>query len=155
MDSEERFEDKGEIKKPEFIYVETEDYHAGHEYGGFQEEFKQSYQKMGSKNYPIAVRFVCFVCAFFIFFFLLLATPFQVVFAVVNTLTLFQWKTWAQRTKQVWQTYSKMFVTVLGLLLAVISPPFGLSVILVYLMMNGQKTDDVWVQRIFEANRKK
>lgn len=155
MDQDEHSEEKGEIKKPEFIYVETEEYHAGHEYGGFQEEFKESYQKMGSRQYPIAVRFVCFIGAFFLLFFLLLATPFLIVFTVINVLTLFQWKAWAQKTKQVWKTYSKMFVTVLGLLLAVISPAFGLSVILVYLMMNGQKTDDVWVNRIFEASLKK
>lgn len=155
MDQEDHSKENGEIKKPEFIYVETEDYQTGREFGGFQEEFKQSYEKMGAREYPLAVRFVCFVSAFFLLFFLLLATPFLIAFAVINILTFFQWDAWAQKTKQVWQSYSKMFVTMFGLLLAVISPAFGISVILVYLMMSGQKKDDVWVNRIFEARFKR
>ena len=154
MDQDEHSKEHGKIQKPEFIYVETEDYNAGHEFGGFQEEFKQSYEKMGTRQYPAAVRFVCFVSAFFLAFFLLLATPFLLFFVGVNILTFFQWDSFSTRTQQVWETYSKMFVTTIGLLIAVISPALGLSVILVYLMMKGQKTDNMWVNRIFEARYK-
>ncbi len=153
MEEEEK-ESRKELKEPDTIYVETEDYEPGREFGGFQKEFQHSYEKMGARSYPISVRVVCLFCSLFILFFLLLATPFLLFFLGVNILTLFQWDAFKQRTKVIWFTYSKMLVTALGLLVAVLSPALGISIILVYFMMQGQKSEDVWVERIFRASKK-
>lgn len=147
--------DRQEIEKPERIYVETEDYDPGHEFGGFQKEFKSSYQRIGARSYPVSVRIACLFLTLFLLFFLLLATPFVLLFFGVNVLTFFQWNTLWQRTKIVWSTYSKMIVTAFGLLVGIFSPALGLSIIVVYLMMQGQKSSNTWVERIFKASKKR
>lgn len=159
MEQEDEKSPNGEIKKTDYIYVETEEYDPGqefrgHKYKGFQKEFRYSYQKMGTRSYPVSVRIICLLCAIFLFFFLLLATPLVLLFLAINTLTLFQWEAFWQRTKMVAGTYSKILVTTLGLLVGVISPALGISLILVYFMMLGQKSGDVWVEKIFKASQK-
>ncbi len=150
MEQDEFPEEKKSQNKPEFIYVETEHYDEGHEFGGFQKEFQQSYQKMETKNYPAAVRMVCFVCSFFLILFLLLAAPFLLLFVGINLLTFFQLKLFWEKTVQLWSMFKRMFVTALGLLIAVLSPAFGLSVIMVYFMMSGGNYERDWVARVFK-----
>ena len=154
MQNEDNHNQKGEIKKPDYIYVDTEDYDPGREFGGFQKEFKYSYQKMGARSYPVTVRIICLLCALFLLFFLLLATPFILLFLSINIVTLFQLDAFWKRTKMVWSTYSKMLITALGLLVGVISPALGISLIMVYFMMRGQEGDDIWVEKIFRASKK-
>jgi hypothetical protein len=150
MDQERWPPENEQRELPEFIYIETEN-HEEQGSRGYQEEFRASFDKMEGRNYPFSVRLVCLISALFLLFAVLLTTPFLLVFFLINLVTVFQLTAFWERTKQLWNAYRKLFVTLLGLFVAVFSPAFGLSIIMMYFMMRGQQSDQQWVSRIMEA----
>lgn len=144
-------EEKEERKMPEFIFVEEGKTEDGKKYGEFKEEFQESVHKMEDRAYPISVRIVCLIMALFLSIIVLISIPFLLGFLSINLVTFFQMGPFWERTQQFLETFKKLFVTVLGLIIAFFSPAFGLSVIMVYFMMRGQQMDQQWVSRIMES----
>jgi len=136
---------------PEFIFVEEGKTEEGETIGGFKEEFKESVSQMENRAYPVSVRIVCLLVAFFLSIVVLISIPFLLGFFSLNLVTFFQMEAFWKRTQKFWDTFKKLFVTVLGLVIAFFSPAFGLSVIMVYFMMRGQQMDQVWVNRMMQS----
>ncbi|NGX43689.1 MAG: hypothetical protein K940chlam7_01989 [Chlamydiae bacterium] len=139
-----------ERKLPDFIFVEEEEGSHGESYTSFQEQFYRSTGLMEKRSYSVALRFAFLVCSLFLLFIFCIALPFVIIFFLLNLLTLFKAMAYWERTKQLWGKAKTVFVTAMGLLIAVFSPPFGMAVIMVYFLLKGQSMEQQWVSRIMK-----
>jgi len=139
-----------ERKMPDFIFVDSESEYREEAYGGYQREFDPEFQKMAVKEYPLILRFFCLIFSALILLVSAVAFLFVLFFFAGNLLTFFQMDQFWKQTKNLWEQLKKLFVSGLGLAIAVISPAFGFSIIMVYLLLKGSTMDEDWVSRMMK-----
>lgn len=146
-------EDKQKAKMPEFIYVDSGREEIRGSYQQFsQQEYIQSFQKIGTIHFPISIRFICLLLALVMFLTAAFVSIFVALFFMLNILTFFQAKQFWAKTKELWIRLKKVIVTAFGALIGVFSPAFGFSIILVYLMLQGGTQNEDWVTRIIRSS---
>lgn len=138
-----------ERKLPEFIYIETnQDYREEYFRENPKMEFGRTFESLTRKEYPLMLRLFCLVFAGFVLSFSLMVFFFVALFTLINLVTFFTLPQFRKRTKELWLQLKKLFVSGIGLLVAVISPPFGFAIIMVYFLLKGARMEEDWVSRV-------
>lgn len=139
-----------ERKMPDFIFVDRENGYEEESFRGYQQEFDPTFQKMAVKEYPLILRFFCLIFSALILLVSAVAFLFVIFFFLANLITFFKMDQFWKQTKNLWVQLKKLFVSGMGLAIAVISPAFGFSIILVYLLLKGATMDEDWVSRMMK-----
>ena len=139
-DSQEAKAKKDKIHQPEYIILDREE-KARQE--GFYESYKEGeyievLNKLGQKKYSWLIRLFIFMSALFVsiacFFVFFLA----LVHTVLALLTVFLNKEINASLYRSWCNVRKSFVMLLGLLIGVFSPPLGLGLVILDLMLHKE-----------------
>jgi hypothetical protein len=141
-----------ERKLPDFIYIDSEKSTREQESfkGQFRGEMGTHFEKMADKEYPLMLRLFCFVFSALVFLVSLIALMFFLFFLLINLVTFFQMEAFWKQTKNLWEQLKKLIVSGIGLAVAVISPAFGFSIIMVYMLLKGSAMDEDWVSRVMK-----
>lgn len=141
-------------KLPEFVFIDEEKtytYEPGEEFDPFEQRFEENFRGMKKAEYPFSVRVFCFAAAVVTFFLCALALPLLLFFFFGNLLTFSKVEVLRIRMEWLWGAFKKLFVVWLGVSIAVISPAFGFSVILIYLMLQGVNEEEDWIARTMKS----
>lgn len=142
------------IHQPEFVVI-SDEFKESASGGEFQYQSTgqyESFEKLRDIKPSFAVRFafllmsLIFYAAAFLGLFILLSLCLLVV------VTLGQVKGLNRFTSNYWKTIRKVFVTGSGLLVAVVSPAFGLGIIVLYFILVAGGTNDPVFSKLFESS---
>jgi hypothetical protein len=133
-----------EHKLPDFIYIDSDKSHR--EQKPFHGQIR--FDKMAEREYSLKLRFFCLALSVLVFLFSFFAFVFFLFFLLLNALTLFQLSAFWKQTQNLWQQLKKLFVCGIGLGFAAVSPAFGFSVIMVYMLLKGSAMEEGWVSKI-------
>ncbi len=134
---------------PEFIYIDTDQrYHEEYFREGPRTAFGASFESLTRREYPLMLRLFCLVFSSLVLFFACFVLAFVLLFTAINLVTFFTLTDFWKRTKSLWEQLKKLFVSGIGLLVAVVSPAFGFSIIMVYFLLKGARMDEDWVSRM-------
>lgn len=138
---------------PEFIYVEPE---VEDDRKGFRrEEEYQSIHSLQSQRFPFGMRILFLFLSCLLLFFLIIVAPIVLLLTGFNLLTMRKIENFNKNTIQLWGAFKKMVVVALGLLVAIFSPAFGISIIMIYFMMHKDNFGKVWMERIMKPSFRK
>lgn len=150
-----RGDQKGsKIHHPEFIVV-TEEYKessSGGEYKYQSSATFEPFEKLRDVKPSFIVRFACLFSSMILF-----AAAFCGVFillglCVLVLISLAQVPSLNQFAKNYWSMLRKVFVTALGLFVAVFSPVFGFGIIILYFVLVVGGTNDPIFSKFFESS---
>lgn len=149
--AEEDIFNKGKEEKiPEYIYIDSKENFSQEEPFSTHYEHKEhrySFEQLAHKEYPFVLRIVCLFVASLVLSFTALVLFLFMIFFFANAVTFFHFENFWKGTKQLWEQIKKLFVCGLGLTVAVVSPAFGLSMIMLYFVVKGSNMNEDWVSR--------
>lgn len=116
----------------------------------YRKEYNSSFGKVAATERPFLTRFVCLFFSLFFFLLSVVLITISIFFLLVNLITLFQMDRLWKQTRILLLISKKLFLLGTGLAIAVISPTFGFSLIMVYLMLKGSAADDDWISTMMK-----
>ncbi|MEM1282647.1 MAG: hypothetical protein AAGG81_03755 [Chlamydiota bacterium] len=141
------------IHQPEFVVV-TEEYKESVSEGQYKYQSGKQYEtfeKLNDIRPSFPIRFACLFSSFILFCATIFGFCVFLLFCLSVCLTFGQVESLNNFTKSYWGTIRKVFVTAVGLLVAVFSPAFGLGIIVLYFIMVAGGTSDPVFSKFFES----
>lgn len=140
-------------KMPEFIYVDpdVETEREAPDLGGFGQEYFTSFQTFKKKDSSIMVRVVSFFGALILLGAVILGLPFFLLFLALNLITFFKMKPFWEQTIKLWEYIKRVLAVIVGLFVAVFSPSFGLTIIMVYFLLQGQRLENQFMMKLMKS----
>lgn len=142
-------------KLPEFIFVDADRESETPRYGGFEEQYFRSFQTLKHKDSSISVRITCLLGALLLSVIVALATPLLLLCVILNVLTFFKGKNFWLQTKKLWMYLKRACVVILGFLVALFSPSFGLTIIMIYFLLQGQRMENDFMMKLLRSRMPK
>lgn len=138
------------IHQPEFIILEAEELPRSEE----QSDIFETLKKVNAKHFPWGIRII--ILTVFLFFFPILAILllYVLIQAAVALVTFFQSPAAISNLQKAWTTFTNGIVMTLGLGIAIFSPAFGFSVIMLYFLLHRDNSGGVYVRRFFKSRFK-
>src|ERR1700733_8987960 len=135
-------------KLPEFVYVDVDREDEAKKFSGFEEQYFRSFQALKHKGSSISVRITCLLGSLLLIVTVAFAVPFLLLFAILNALTFFKMKLFWLQTKKLWMYLKRALVVTLGFAVAVFSPSFGLTIIMIYFLLQGQQMENQFMMKL-------
>jgi len=133
--------EKKEPKKPEFFFVGDQEETQDVEYSEFVEKERifQQFKKLDEASYPFFLRILTLIGSAILFIVSLIPLAMTAVYLVFCLVSFFQVKALTGLLKRVWSNFQKLLVMGIGFLIATFIPPLGFGLILLYVMLQGDK----------------
>lgn len=133
------------FKLPEFIDIEEE---TGKEEKFSKEEIYEIFQKLPLGYYPLQHRLLMLflsiltlvISGFFLFFFVI-----SLIFSIA---TFFKLKMFKSNVGILWKNARRMAALSVGFAVAVLSPPFGIGIIMLYFILYQDKAGTEFFEKI-------
>ena len=139
-----------DMKKPEFIVIEEKGEYREDVSFGEQETYYRSFQTLKKdRSFPWFTH-VMFALASIVIAFLIVGLAFFIAFlGIIDLFSLFQVVTVHQRFLVTFKLWRKLFAFLLGTLVGVISPQFGIAILTAYILLQGDNLQDQYIMRMF------
>lgn len=138
-------------KLPEFIFVDVDREEEAQKFRSFEEQYFRSFQSLKHKDSSISVRVTCFLGALLLLIAVIFAAPFLLIFVILNVLTFFKAKPFWLQTKKLWMYLKRALVVALGFSVAVFSPSFGLTIIMIYFLLQGHQMQNQFMMKLMRS----
>lgn len=145
--------EKGKRRLPDFIYVDDGPHFEKPHFGGFEEQF-QSFGGIADKDFPLSVRALCLLGAIVLLLIVTAAIPFLLLFIFLNLISFFKSADLWSNTKKLWSHMKTGIVAIIGLVIAVFSPAFGISIIFLYYLLQGKKLENQIMMKLMKGRMK-
>jgi hypothetical protein len=142
-------------KLPEFIFVDVDRESEAQKTSGFEEQYFRSFQALKHKDSSISLRITCLLGALLLLVTLMFAIPFLLLFLLFNVLTFFKIQSFWAQTKKLWLYLKRALVMALGFSVAVFSPSFGVTLIMIYFLLQGQKMENHFMMKLMRSSMRK
>jgi ABC-type multidrug transport system fused ATPase/permease subunit len=139
-------------KFPEFVVLDAEEDSKQRQRDSKEKEFLDSIFRLKKQHYGFALRiFFVFLGLFFLIALALVSIATFVVF-LFALLGLFQVGSFNAAFSRAWKSFRVVFASTLGMFVAVLDPAFGLGIVVLYLMLNGENVKDGMMSRIINIH---
>lgn len=147
-----RPEDNGDkVHTPEYVLLDAEESSEKREETG---DAFQTMRGIGAKKFPWSMRIVI-ILAFVPVLLAAIVTLFALAFTfALAFITFFQSSEMNNNLKKAWETFKSVLAVILGLIIAIFSPAFGFSIIMLYFMLHQQEGRSAYVRRFFQSRFK-
>lgn len=149
MDEEERQPKPQAHHRPEFIIIDEEHYEETRE-GEPTGHYYESFNKLHEIKPSMTIRLVCLFSSLVLSLYAALVGVFVLIALALTLVTLGQVKSAVLFLTNFWGLFIKLFVIVCGLFVGFFSPTFGLGVIVLFFVLQGDK-DDPLLSRIIQS----
>lgn len=136
-------------KKPDFIYVDHTYQHERSQGSEGASQAFESLRTMQQRHYPLSLRFFTLGASFIFAIWAALMLICTGVSIVIAALVLFKSDYGNGRIKAYWKYFRQSLVFMLGLFVAAFSPAFGISIIILYYVQQGESIRNRLFARVF------
>ena len=146
---------EAERKMPDFIYVDDHHQTDTDKIGSTQQDPNQmfgSIQTMAKGSQPFYIRLLAIAAFSFVFcgsFVVLLGF---LIYLTLSLLLLRQSDFLNKQTSVSWRAYKKMIVFALGSFVSIFNLSFGLGIVMMYFMLNGEKMNSRMMDELTRAS---
>lgn len=133
-------------KMPDFIYVD--EVHQRENELGTKPNYFENLKKINKSNYPFFLRILTLFVAFILLFWMICISFILVIVSLFSIVTFFKVDQLNNYLKQFWKLLRRISAFCLALFVATLSPSFGLGILTLYLMMQGENLESSFMSRI-------
>jgi len=145
-------ERKDSSKEPEIIYIDDVYVEPETNESTSQQQLYSSINQLEKTHYPFFLRIITFFAALALALVLPLFALFVAAHGLIAGLLLFKNATSNTKALYYWRQLKKTAVVMLSLLIATISPSFGLGMIVLYFVLQGEEIHNSFLNQMI--NRK-
>jgi hypothetical protein len=135
--------------RPEYVILEPEE--GAQKKKEESEDLIKKLRALGSKQFPWSIRLSILIVFLFLTLFTIIPLLYFVASLAGSTLTLFQSSTLKRHLKKSWSMFVTTLVVLLGFAVALFSPAFGFSIILLYTMLHPGEHANRYTSYFFRA----
>ncbi len=134
--------------RPEYVILEPEESPQFQKEGG--EEALRNLKSLGAKKFSWTVRLTVFIVLLFLIVILAVLALYLAACALFAGVTFFQSSALNERLNKAWNRFVNTLVVVLGFTVALFSPTFGFSIIMLHTLLHKGESTSFYTNYIFK-----
>ena len=138
-----------EKKEPEIIVIEEKGEYEENTSFADEETYYRSFRSLKKDHTYPWITHVVFALASFVIAFLIVGLGFFIaLLGIIDLCSLFQVESIHQRFLLTFKLWRKLFAFLLGTLVGIITPQFGIGILTTYLLLQGDKIQEEYLMRM-------
>jgi hypothetical protein len=152
MEDEEKKPKSPTYHRPEFVIIDDDRFEQGHEGEASQEggSFYESLNKLHEVKPTFSIRIACLISSVLLFMYTAFIGVLMLIAFALMVVTFGYFKNVVKGFVNFWNLFIKLFVISMGLFVGFFSPTFGLGIIILFFVLQGDREDPL-LSRIIKS----